>query len=688
MRMKQIIILACLILIFVGLINPVTCLAHETQLHEKITESATLSSAGLQTFLGDNFASSYAPFLTGPNLSLQPTVFGSQEHSPIVWLKEGSRMEDDENTALRCRNHFYDPISGNGLTDRLDLGGIASYVWATAHFGGGVAFQNHFTWKDARAYQLSGLVESSPGTRQAKLGNLFYTLGHILHLNQDTSSPDHARNDNHANEPMLQNVPVLGNIDEPFGPHWIEQYGLDHHAAHPEWFVAPPLDRRGRTYWRNAGFQRIKDFWDRDMYTGNALVLDNDANRVSGGKLGLAELCNGNFLGEDALYVEYFKKGDNHYFPLPSRNTGTQYKTTWQSPLTAIGNSFLKDGSPILRVYLNKVAEGIKVPHHSVLGYLDVTAMTSPQSFEIRRNLYTPTINDDAVLKDYHAILIPKAIEYSAGILDYFFRGKIDGSAPVWSSASSQYTVLVKNLSGESFKGGEFTLWNDDANGNRSQVGSAFALSGVMQNNDVLQITFNSAEIAAPKFMLVYKGSIGLTGGNPSDSVDENIAIAAKKLGFHSSFESPLGHIFGVGAILPEGWLVEAGNVDTVVADLGGNNSFEGKGFLDLNGDTQGQISVDLLTFPGKEYTLTFAYARNANATTPTPAVAQFLINGVVDPLHVISISAPNTWGNLGWQTFTHDFTAATTSTQLRFRALNTGDGGVLIDAVEVTLKP
>jgi len=665
----------------------VVCLAHETQLHEKITESAALSSVGLQAFLGDNFGSFYAPFYTGPNLSLDPTVFGSQEHSPIVWLKEGSRMEDDENASLRCKNHFYDPISGKGLTDRLDLGGISSYVWATAHRGGGVALQNHFTWEDARTYQLAGLVETTSGTRRAKLGNLFYTLGHILHLNQDASSPDHVRNDNHVHHSILQNVPVLGNIDEPFGPHWIEQYGGDHHAEHPEWFVAPPLDRRGRSYWRNAGFQKIKDFWDRDKYNGNALDLDDDANLRNGGKLGLAELCNGNFLGEDAIYVEYFKKGDNHYFPLPSRNTGTQYKTAWQSPVTAFDNSFLKDGSPILRVYLNKIAEGIKVPHHSVLGYLDVIAMTSPQSFEMKRNLYTPTINDDSVLQDYHSILIPKAVEYSAGILDYFFRGKIDGSAPVWSSATSKYTVAVKNLSGESFKGGEFTLWNDDASDNRSQVGSAFALSSVLADNAVLQMTFNSPEISSPKFMLVYKGSIGLTGGSPSDSVDENIAIAAKKLkDFHSSFESPLGVVFGVGETPPDGWVVDFGNVDTVVAPLANADSFEGKGFLDLNGDNPGQISVNVVTLPGKRYTLSFAYARNANTVNMIPSVAaEWLINGSL--IGTINISANNSWSDLGWQTVSYDFDGSG-SEHLTFRSINDGNGGVLIDAVDLRLKP
>ena len=63
----------------------------------------------------------------------------------------------------------------------------------------------------------------------------------------------------------------------------------------------------------------------------------------------------------------------------PSRDHGTTYRPGWQIPSSAIDGSFLKDGSPIKRVYLGKNAQGISVPHHSVLGYLDVMAMTSPQ---------------------------------------------------------------------------------------------------------------------------------------------------------------------------------------------------------------------------------------------------------------------------------------------------------------------
>ena len=468
-------------------------------------------------------------------------------------------MEDDEVNlgirSLRCKNHFYDPISGSGLTDRLDGFGIASFTWASVYRISNLGIPNYNTWPDARIYQFAGLVEASPAVRQANIANMCYTLGHVLHLNQDTSSPDHVRNDNHVHNP------ALGKFDEPFGPHWVEEFGLKHYAEHPEWFAAPPVERRSWSYWRGAGFKALRDFWDRDKYTGNAVALKNDVNGGVGSKLGLAEFSNGNFLGEDAIYVEYFKLGGKHYFPYPSRNTSTQYKTAWENPSTAIENSFLRNGSAINRVYLNKIADGIKVTHHSVLGYLDFSSMTSPQTIELRRNLYTPTINDDKVLQDY-SILIPKAIEYSAGILDYFFRGNVT-VASMWDAANQRYNLTIMNSSGQGLSGGAFTLLKEEADGTRGPAtGFAANYPGSLADGSTVVATLSGSVSELTKHILIYKGNIGTT-----DSVDQDIAIAAKQLTIIAT-QSPLpGGTVGLSysfplqaqGITPLQWSIAAG---------------------------------------------------------------------------------------------------------------------------------
>ena len=149
------------------------------------------------------------------------------------------------------------------------------------------------------------------------LALMLYGLGHVLHLNQDLSQPEHVRNDQHV-EPQV-----------------IEAYGREilaksaaSVAVHDQWF---PLRPHGWTYWREAGFIKLVHFWDRGLYIGTSQALNNDAAEVAGAKLGLAEFSNGNFIGEDATYAEYFTLGtiafSLHYFPFPSRLTGTTYPT-------------------------------------------------------------------------------------------------------------------------------------------------------------------------------------------------------------------------------------------------------------------------------------------------------------------------------------------------------------------------
>src|SRR5581483_7613028 len=147
------------------------------------------------------------------------------------------------------------------------------------------------------------LTTGSPVGRDEHLAHMLYALGHVLHLNQDTSQPDHVRNDAH------------------YSKRWIENYGLNTYREQPDAF--PTMNTGGWQWWNNNGFTKLKDFWDRGIYNGNASALDADAN--NGPLLGLAEFSNGNFLGEDAVYAEYLRPGNIHYFPYPSRDKSTDF---------------------------------------------------------------------------------------------------------------------------------------------------------------------------------------------------------------------------------------------------------------------------------------------------------------------------------------------------------------------------
>lgn len=148
-----------------------------------------------------------------------------------VYLLDGSRREDD---VPRWMNHFYDPVYDRGLTydpaiDSLNLGTwqkskewaqddknqnnltykvpatIASILTAVQQGKiSAISAETNFTWQKAISYWVSGDKEKA-----------MFTLGHILHLMQDASVPDHTRNDPHPEGSPYENWTARFTIDNP-----------------------------------------------------------------------------------------------------------------------------------------------------------------------------------------------------------------------------------------------------------------------------------------------------------------------------------------------------------------------------------------------------------------------------------------------------------------------------------------
>jgi len=487
------------------------CRAHDNfTIHPKISEGAGLSSSGLPNFLCE----SYGYGIDGPTL---PTFGDGQAtnnpQSPIGWIKSGSICEDMP--AMRGKNHFYDPIHYDhnhqhiGLTDGLDGFGQSSFKWATESYRD-AELEKSYSWLDARSFELNALTNSSKHVRDTELAKTLFYLGHVLHLNQDLSVPAHVRNDNH----MLVGLFGYGSVHNHM---WTEKYGSLHCATNLQWFMNQ--SHHDWSWWQNtAKFQKLEDFWNRDLLSSNgAVALTADAGNYPGKELGLSEFCNGNFISENAPYGELIKSG-KHYFQYPSLETSTDFSQIRANPAGYVQQSRLANGTYSNRVVIGKTTkDGITVTNHSVLTYLGANFPTK----NLKRKV---TIHDDNVLQEYHSILLPKAVEYSAGILDYFFRGTI--SVSVSGDGSGNYTITVQNTSGQDFCGGSLYLFQDDESGNRTFVTNT-AVSGIA-NGGKMAMPFSEAISQNTNFILVYKGTIGTKGGNPSDPVDAGIAIAAK----------------------------------------------------------------------------------------------------------------------------------------------------------------
>ena len=121
----------------------------------------------------------------------------------IEQIVAGSR--DEDNPAARSVNHFYNPITNEGLSLDGLVAGYSALDWsqdkvkqAEPIFGGS------FTWPEARAaYQAGDRARAYAG------------LGHILHLLEDMGMPAHTRNDEHMDGDGLESWCKASNSVEP-----------------------------------------------------------------------------------------------------------------------------------------------------------------------------------------------------------------------------------------------------------------------------------------------------------------------------------------------------------------------------------------------------------------------------------------------------------------------------------------
>lgn len=177
---------------------------------------------------------------------------------------------------------------------------------------------------------------------------------------------------------------------------------------------------------------------DANVYSGsNAQVLE----RIG---LGASEYTNGNFFSGDTIC-----KG----FPLPRCP---------RPPLTAIEEGV---GTSSKRNYYSKQGEGETIHHFVAEGTF--------REKVINRTLLEAApgyVLDDRVYEEYATHLIPRAVGYSAALLDYFFRaGEFDFFIELDEKDPTQLLLRFQNLSPNEMVG-TFTLYADTEDGTRHSV--------------------------------------------------------------------------------------------------------------------------------------------------------------------------------------------------------------------------
>ena len=451
------------------------CLSSTASAYEQATHAVITSQAFIRSELGNPILSSnlglpvywaagtnatyydIAEFITADSKTWKDyetniirDVREVSDSSPRSWLLRGAIREDDNPnedpptpqdispSLRRPLHHFFDPFYNRALTSTglfiLDSDIHKNPDWAigsrdsfNAPNNREIGRRNHFSIFDAREAMFRALtlkrlnqdgsfsdVDSTADSaaryllRKAYWATTFRALGDVLHLVQDMAQPQHTRNEPHSGMGCLTqtafclgghasiyeryiNARILGTkkftLVKPFNaPIEISPAALD--------FGTYPL----------PSFAKYGDYWSTSPGIAS----------LSG--QGMADYSNRGF------FTAKYNFG-NSEFPQPSSVAG--YTMVPQPPVRWDGSG-ISNGAPVYfyratvrDTLTGQDATNVALTSYSVWDQFMQSRSLSP-SFSLNRQNY------DAMAD----LLIPRAVAYSAGLINFFFRGRIEISLP------------------------------------------------------------------------------------------------------------------------------------------------------------------------------------------------------------------------------------------------------------------
>ena len=423
--------------------------------------------------------------------------------TPTELIGLGAAGEDDPD--LRSLNHFHNPLIDPWDDAGLSVGfgllarGTSSVLWqqrleqdsasvrvlVPLRVGGG-----NWSWQDARRRYLDALtgsdrgdrLNSRPGGREKTLAEVFLGLGHLMHVVQDATVPAHVRNDPH---------PDFLPFQEDGYEKWVDRVRTqdDRRAEFDALLNLPPV-RPSAGIFMPTGNGRapvpIARLIDTDRFGGLNFGVLTDID------LGVAEYTNGNFLSRHTIFRD---------FALPRRSS--------LEP-----TAFAEPEGARFRTYFSKVTEGEAVGHFVAVGGLHRSLRDALQ-VDVSAVPAGGWVLEDRVHADYATQLIPRAVGYSAALLDYFFRGKLD--VDLFSDDGSTLQVRGTNASPDALVDGTLTLYADvptvDPAGRPTTVRRELTalgettVRGVDPRQALSSALFQPQE--AERFVAVYLGRLG-----------------------------------------------------------------------------------------------------------------------------------------------------------------------------------
>ena len=468
-----------LVLALIGTLAP----AYEESTHKLLTQLAVSNSGIARDF--DLFVR-----LGFPNVASRTYMAsnGSGPYTAAEMLPFGAEWEDAWYAKI-AYNHFFDPQYNNRAGRGLDLGtldgvplvGNASVDWSLEDRGlfpdgkspeGG---RHTFSIRDAQVYFHAALTAGSYSERQAATAKMLQALGHVVHHIEDMAQPQHVRNDMHLELPLGMSFPASSKDFELYVKRREADIpGMVAAAAYPT-----PTFNTFRTFWHTPG--------PTPVYTG------------------MAEFTAQNFFSAHSAFrvLPDGSMVNRPEFPLPARGSLVQVPRT----VTINGRSYSRNVQVLVGdVYdgaRNVTSTGVPLAQVSFLGSgpaAGAPAGRPPALLYVDREIW------DAQLP----ILLPRAVAFSTGLINHFFRGKI----AIARSADTKSWVISNQGTG-TLKG-QVTIYGEDAVGWRAALpGARFDvnLGGGASTNVTFPEPSNVARLA-----VVFRGQIGLDGDSTLSS--------------------------------------------------------------------------------------------------------------------------------------------------------------------------
>ncbi len=375
------------------------------------------------------------------------------------WLLRGAIREDDYvNHSLLCRieapnpqddpypdppdrplSHFYDPVFDRQLTLSQPINAFLGHRqkapdWATGAIDAfdrpnepNASRRNHFTVFDAREAMYRALTGKSKGNtdvaetkeeRNRYWATSVRALGDVVHLIQDMAVPHHTRNDAHSGA-CFPSISGHASVFENYIEARATQSGDARERTQtldPTIVTFPTLNYDN---YPTARFTKYADIFSTARRDG-----------VERG-FGLADYSNRGFFSTGT------NLGDNPY-PLPSNNRNHYAEQVISvDPRTGAKTAYLLDAvfdtlNPALRrLDVPKTKEGIW--YDTLAGTVGSTAA--------ERFGYTL---DQRIYDAQADLLIPRAVAYSAGLIDYFFRGRLEAQDVSFAERNGRVEVSLK----------------------------------------------------------------------------------------------------------------------------------------------------------------------------------------------------------------------------------------------------